>query len=205
MDEDRNWRIEPKIGLGDLKFGMSKSEVDRFASIYGPSKGVSADRIPDDILHSTLAELGEGLTEEEKQEILSAYQESGPSAAAETEVRGDKDRLVLTYASDRLVEILADTTARRLKFGDMLVFEAPPIEVVRHIAATLRETPVILNEEVVFPANFVFLFEFLRVAGGAYPAGDAYVEGNPSDRSILWRASPRVRGVDLSLYRPMTL
>ncbi|MBY3417895.1 hypothetical protein HFN87_32100 [Rhizobium laguerreae] len=71
MNESQHWRIEPKIGLGKLRFGMSRSQVDRFSSIYGTSKGISSEKIPDDILQSTLAELGEGLTAEEKQEILS--------------------------------------------------------------------------------------------------------------------------------------
>lgn len=204
MDENRNWRLEPKVGLGELKFGMSRSQVDRFTSIYGASKGGAADRIPDDILHDTLAELGEGLTEEEKQEILEAYQESGPSSAAETEVRGDKDRLVLTYQSDHLVEILADRSTRLLKFDDKPVFEGSPIEVVRHIATILGESPVILKEEVAFPSNFVFLFEFLREAAGQ-PDGVAYVEGREVDRSIIWRSGPREGGVDLSLYKPVKL
>ncbi|MFW8588275.1 hypothetical protein ACOJBM_35960 [Rhizobium beringeri] len=199
MNESQHWRIEPKIGLGKLRFGMSRSQVDRFSSIYGTSKGISSDKIPDDILQSTLAELGEGLIAEEKQEILSVYQESGPTAAGETEVRGDNNPLVLTYDSDRLVEILVDTKVRGLKYRGISVFEERPRDVIKHIAETLGENPLILNEEVAFPANFVFLFEFVR------EAGSAYAEGSRTDRSIIWRSGPREGGVDLSEYKPMKI
>lgn len=197
MNEAQHWRIMPKIGLGKLRFGMSRAEVDRFSSVYGTSKGISSDQIPDDILQSTLAQLGEGLTAEEKQEILSLYQESGPTG--ETEVRGENSPLVLTYDSDRLVEVLADTKVRRLKYRDIAVFEESPQDVIKYLADTLGEKPLILNEEVAFPTNFIFLFEFVR------EAGSVYVEGNRTDRSIIWRSRPREGGVDLTEYKPMKI
>lgn len=199
MDEAQHWQMQPKIGLGELKFGMSRSQVDRYSSIYGTSKGISSDGVPDHMLQATLAELGDNLTAEEKQEIISLYQENSPSAASDTEVRGGNNPLVLTYDSDRLVEILADTKVRSLKYRDISVFEEDPRDVIKHIAETIGEVPVILHEEVAFPANFIFLLEFLR------EAGSTYTEGSRTDRSIIWRSGPREGGVDLSDYKPMKI
>jgi hypothetical protein len=203
MTVDPNWRLDPRIGLGQLKFGMQPQQVDALASIYGSSKSRMDDRIPDDILQSTLADLGEGLTDEEKQEIIAAYQAAGPSATSQTEIRGEVEYLVLGYEDGRLVEILADTSTKRLAFRDVAVLDENPLAMIRRISEALGETPVIQNEEVAFPKNYIFLFEFVREAPGAAPG--AYVEGSRKERSIIWRSGPRVGGVDLSTYKPMTL
>lgn len=199
-DGTDDWRLKPKIGLGELKFGLSPAQVDAMAAIYGASKGLVSDRIPDAMLESTLAELGEGLSAEEKQEILSLYLASGPAATSETEVRGDEQSIVLAYESGHLVEILADTKVERLTFDGVSVFGPPPIEVVRHIAKVTGEVPVIMDEEVAFPEHFIFLFEFLRDGSGGN-----YAEGSKADRSIVWRSGPRDGGTDISLYKPMTI
>ncbi|PDS75649.1 hypothetical protein CO667_25505 [Rhizobium sp. L43] len=62
------------------------------------------------------------------------------------------------------MEILADIKVRSLKYRDISVFEESPRDLIKHIAETLGENPLIPNEEVAFPANFIFLFEFVREA-----------------------------------------
>jgi hypothetical protein len=102
---DNNWQVKVKIGLGQLRFGDSQDNVDKFSGIYGASIRRGADRIPDTIMQDTLSQFGEGLSEEEKQQILDLYAEHGPSESSVTEVRGDQG-LILTYEADRLVAVM---------------------------------------------------------------------------------------------------
>lgn len=57
----------------------------------------AADGIFNALLQSTLTELGDGLLEEGKPEILSAYEQQEPSTHRETGVRGNDVSLVLGY------------------------------------------------------------------------------------------------------------
>jgi hypothetical protein len=205
MNEEHDWQLEAKLGLGELRFGMTPFDVDEFRSIYGVSKGLSSDAIPNNLFATTLADLGSGLSDEEKKEILALHQQMLPIASSQTEVRGGQTMLSFTYQAGHLVEILADFTASHLKCGDIAIFEGEPEDVIRRMAAFLNETPIISKEEVVFPGSFIYLFEFVRERPSPDGGAADYVTGNRSDRSIIWRASSRQGGVDLSTYKPMTL
>jgi hypothetical protein len=201
MDEAM-WQILPKEGLGRLRFGMTPAEVDRLADIYGTSKGLASDRISEDLLASTIRDLGDALSPEEKQEIIALYQSDGPSNLSVTEVRGDKHPLVLTYENDRLVEILMNVKSKQVKFSDTVVFEASPRDVIRNMSETTGEKPVFLREEVVFPDNLIFLFEFLRERT-SQTSTEPTIDGDPKERSIVLRSKPTTGGMDLSLYKPL--
>lgn len=110
-EEDRT--IRPGEGLGRLRFGMSPAQVDALSDAYGSAKGRRNGRIPDPVLRETLERFGEGMSEEEKQDLIAVYAESGPSADSVTETRGDPG-LVLGYRGDRLVEIMSAERHRPL-------------------------------------------------------------------------------------------
>lgn len=198
------WQIYPKQGLGELRFGMTPSAVDRLADVYGVSKGLSSDRIPEDLLASTIRDLGDQLSPKEKEEILALYRSEGPSKASATEVRGETHSLVLTYENGHLAEILVGAKSKKLAFADVSIFEASPLDVVRRISDVTREPPIFLGEEVVFPDSLIFLFQFLR-ASSSQGGSEAPVDGDIAERSVTLRATPRHGGTDLSLYKPLAL
>ena len=100
-----DWTLRPGTGLGRLTFGMSPTEVDAHADVYGVVESRMADRASDELLNETLALFGDGLSDEDKQAFIAAYAEQGPSADSVTETRRDSG-LVLGYRSERLVEIM---------------------------------------------------------------------------------------------------
>ena len=100
-----DWTVFPRKGLGKLEFGMSSAQVDALADTYGAVTGRGNDRVPDDLLRDTLEKFGDAMSEEEKQALIAAYAESGPSADSVTETRGNPGP-VLGYRADRLVEIM---------------------------------------------------------------------------------------------------
>jgi hypothetical protein len=108
-----DWTVFPRKGLGKLKFGMSSAQVDTLSDTYGAVTGRGHDRIPDDLLRDTLEKFGDAMSEEEKQALIAAYAESGPSADSVTETRGNPG-LVLGYRADRLVEIMPAMNQRPL-------------------------------------------------------------------------------------------
>lgn len=103
MAAETDWTIRPRQGLGRLEFGMSPAQVDSLSATYGVIKGRGSDRISDDMLRETLEMFGDAMSDDEKQDLIAAYADNGPSPDSVTETRGD---LVLRYDADRLCEIM---------------------------------------------------------------------------------------------------
>jgi hypothetical protein len=127
MAVEADWTVFPCKGLGKLEFGMSPAQVDALSETYGAVTGRINDRIPDDILRETLQKFGDGLSDEEKQALIAAYADSGPSADGVTETRGDPG-LVLRYQSDRLVEIMPACKQRPLFLDGRDIFSLRELE-----------------------------------------------------------------------------
>lgn len=127
MATEADWTVLPCTGLGRLLFGMSPTQVDALSETYGAVTGRASDRIPDDILLDTLKTFGDGMSEEEKQALLAAYAEIGPSADSVTETRGDPG-LVLSYRADRLVEIMPARQQRPLFLDGTDIFSLRELE-----------------------------------------------------------------------------
>jgi hypothetical protein len=127
MAVDADWTVLPCKGLGKLEFGMSSAQVDALSGTYGAVTGRGNDRIPDAILHDTLETFGNAMSEEEKQALIAAYADSGPSADSMTETRGDPG-LVLRYEADRLVEIMPAMKQRPLFLDGRDMFSLRELE-----------------------------------------------------------------------------
>ena len=127
MGSDDNWMILPRKGLGELKFGMSPAQVDALSDVYGTVTGRVDDRVPDAVLLDTLEKFGDALSEEEKQSLIAAYEESAPPADSVTETRGEPG-LVLGYRRSRLVEIMPAVDQRPLFLDGTDVFALPGLE-----------------------------------------------------------------------------
>lgn len=127
MAAEDDWTVFPGKGLGKLKFGMSPAQVDVLSDIYGAVTGRRNDSIPDDILRDTLEKFGDGMSEEEKQALIAAYAESGPSDDRVTETRGEPG-LVLQYEADRLVEIMPAIRQRPLFLDGKDIFSLGSLE-----------------------------------------------------------------------------
>lgn len=133
------WRISPRSGLGQLRFGEPKAAADTREGIYGAVTRQASDRIPDYTLQDTLAQFGSDLSDEEKQALLALYAESGPDASSVTEVRGDHG-LVLRYEQDRLVEITLSPDHSLANLAGKGVFLLPAKDVLA-TAESLNKTP----------------------------------------------------------------
>ncbi|MNG68982.1 hypothetical protein D3C87_799480 [compost metagenome] len=59
-----------------------------------------------------------------------------------------------------------------------------------------NENPIVQDDELVFPKNNIYLFSFLR---------KDLTEGNPQNRTMMWRIKPRILGTDLSNYTALEI
>lgn len=119
-----DWALVPGKGLGGLEFGMSPSQVDALAEVYGPLESRMGDGLTDDLLHETLQLFGDGLSDQEKQDLIAAYAEHGPSSQSVTETRKGSG-LILTYMTDRLTEIMVPATSPVMLAGADLLSLGP--------------------------------------------------------------------------------
>lgn len=139
MSVDANWTVLPRVGLGQLEFGMSSAEVDALSDVYGAITGRGNDRVPDDILHETLGMFGNAMSDEEKRAFVAAYVDNGPSVDGVTEIRGNPG-LVLRYKADRLVEIMPAVTQRPLFLDGTDIFSLRELEPLA-LLERLNESP----------------------------------------------------------------
>jgi len=104
--------------------------------------------------------------------------------------------LTLEYEDEQLTEIFADNRAGKLHFKQMPIFSSSPLNLVKKIAKDLNENPIVRDDELVFPKNNIYLFSFLR---------KDLTEGNPQNRTMMWRIKPRILGTDLSNYTALEI
>ncbi|MGO4450639.1 hypothetical protein AB4Y96_17115 [Phyllobacterium sp. TAF24] len=123
----KNWEIHPKMGIGNMRFGITKPNIDTFADIYGVVVRSGSDRIPDSILEDTLKQFGGALSEEEKTSLMTLYTESGPDQTSVTEVRGDHG-LILRYERDVLIEVMLSTSHKSTNLLEKPVFGLSAID-----------------------------------------------------------------------------
>lgn len=195
-DDSSQWVLKPRIGLGDMLFGMNRDSVDAL-SAYGASTGsVGSNRMSDDDAADFFKSLGF-----EDSEITNALNKQAEFARPDTVTETRSSGLVLEYDKGELIQILADTKAKKLNYGTRFIFREPPMDIVRHLAASLGEQPIIFENEVVFADNLIFLYEFVKTTKD----NSSYAEGDRGDRSAIWRSKYRHGGEDLSKYKPMIL
>ena len=139
MAVDADWTVFPCQRLGKLEFGMSPAQVNALSDVYGAITGRANDRVPDDLLHDTLETFGHAMSEEDKQALIAAYADIGPSVGSVTEVRGNPG-LVLRYEADRLVEIMPAMKQRPLFVGGRDIFSLRALEPLA-LLERLNESP----------------------------------------------------------------
>ncbi|NPE45726.1 hypothetical protein [Sphingobacterium prati] len=193
-----HWELLPGIGLGNVTFMMSRLQVTAFDDILGK---ITSEHNPADLKNhvwDTYELLKDFITESEMKEIMEAIE-----AANADDPRGViliqhrmATGLTLEYEDEQLTEICADDRAKQLHFNLIPIFSTSPLSLVKKMATELKENPIVKDDELVFPKNNIFLFSFLR---------KDLTEGNPQNRTMMWRVKPRILGTDLSEYIPLKI
>ena len=191
------WELLPQVGLGSIRFLMSKSEVQNYYKEIGAitgQKNESQEQKKKD-LQDTFNQFSEFFSEEDLKNVMDALQVVGDELDdVVTEYRDSG--ITLQYKADQLTEIFADDRAQQLHFQGIPVFSADPKQLVTHMSEIFKEDPLFKDEELVFPDNKIYLFSFVKDNGNG-----EYVAGDKRNRTVMWRNSPRPLSVPLSEYR----
>ncbi|MBB5574614.1 MULTISPECIES: hypothetical protein [Rhizobium] len=195
-NDSSHWVLKPRTGLGNISFGMDRNAVNAIAAYGAVTGSRDSNPIPEDEATAFLRTLG--VPDSDITAALGKQAEFvRPNVLTEARATG----LVLEYDETGLFQILADIRADKLNYDGRFIFREPPLDIIKHLAAALRERPIIFENEVVFANNLIFLFEFVKVSKD----GPSYLDGSRADRTIIWRPKPRDMGEDLSKYKPMDL
>jgi len=195
------WELLPLRGLGPIKFLDDRSVIQTYQSELGlvtAERSESLEEQKQNLLE-TFKLLREFLSEEDIKNTMEGLDTFGDSRENVSRVFMDSG-ISLEYEENQLLEIFADDRAKELHFQNMPFFSSNPKELIIFISKQLKETPHIHGEEVIFPEHKIFLYSFL-----IEQAGGTYQQGGKQNRSVCWRNSERVNGVDLAEYHPLNL
>lgn len=191
---DNDWSLLPGVGLGKAVFNMTRFQVNAFQDVLGEITGENNLSAQKEQLLATYKMLKDFFTEEDLKTVMEALDETGAQRGLiETEYR--KTGLTLEYEDGKLTEVFADNRAKLLHFEGIPVF-SNPLSLVRKMASSLQENPLIKDDELVFEQSNIYLFSFIR---------KDFTEGNPTNRTISWRKQPRPLSVSLSDYEPLKI
>jgi len=196
--DNRHWELLPAVGLGKVTFRMSRLQVAVFDEFLGK---VTSEHNPADMKDHVLDTynlLKDFITEAELKTIMEALEATNANDQRGVVLMQHRmtTGLTLEYEDEQLTEIFADNRAGHLHFKQIPIFSSCPLNLVKKMAEDLHENPIVQDDELVFPKNNIYLFSFLR---------KDLTEGNPKNRTIMWRIKPRILGTDLSDYTPLKI
>ncbi|MFC3969651.1 hypothetical protein ACFOVS_16180 [Rhizobium lemnae] len=194
-NENDDWILRPKVGLGKIHFGMQRQFIRQFTGYGAVLASRSKDAMPRDDAAAFLNSLG--FTTDTVSNAVDAHVNS---ARPDTLTEAHSTGVMFEYEHEQLSEIMATNKSIHLTYSAKRVFEDSPREIIENMGLNLREDPLIFENEVIFPINCIYLFEFLRLNENNK---EIISEGDKSDRTVIWRSKPRIGGTDLSNYRPL--
>jgi hypothetical protein len=203
-DNYDTWSLKPRLGLGDIQFGMTRIDVESFAQSIG---GISRERAGDDLAeHARESQRAfAGLLEpEDIAAALESMREAAPlQSNLLTEHRGSG--LILDYRDGRLCEMIAPKLCYRLSVGGVRLFGVPPLAAIAAVRQTTGEAPLINRSFVMFPGSLVVLCDFVRQdgQGGIEVAGEGSEDFD--EMSVSWRSHPYGPDEDWSGFEPLHL
>lgn len=142
---------------------MTKAFVEEHRDIYGKLVREMSDRIPDSILQDTIAQFGGDLSEEQKEQLLAVYAQSGPDETSTTQVRGDHG-LVLRFEKDRLIEITLSPEHEAATLQHRHVFRHPVADVLLQ-AELMNGAPGLYRDATALFETLSLTFDGFCIAG----------------------------------------
>ncbi|MEY8760895.1 hypothetical protein [Chryseobacterium tongliaoense] len=197
---DMMWQVNVLKGLGPIKFSMSRSQVDQLSADIGPIQAERSDTVQSQQagLEDLYKMFPDFFSDEDFKTVSEAITEFSP-ASDDKVIEFRTNGLSFEYTSGRLTEIFADASCRKLTFMNFPVFLSEPVTLIKELSRSLKERPLIYQQEVIFPIHKIYLFGFVEELDGL----GQYQIGPSRHRSISWRNSVRPNSVELSEYHPL--
>ncbi len=154
------WEIEPNLGLGHIRFGMTPEQVGRFDAIYGSDPVIKHFGHSADSLLNDLGDFASFFSDE----VLEGAQSSARELDAQTagligETRLEKCYLGLEYDKNALSSISVKDDCADARFEDHRVFFEPAQQVLARFQS-LNGGAKVFNDDVIFDRIGVLLSGF---------------------------------------------
>lgn len=129
------WELLPQVGLGPIRFTMSKSDVQNYHKEIGAITGQKNEGLEQKQkdLQNTFNQFSEFFSEEDLKNAMEALQVVGGELNDVVTEYSDSG-IAFQYKADQLTEIFADDRAKQLHFQGMPIFSADPKELIRHMS-----------------------------------------------------------------------
>lgn len=112
------WTIKPRVGLGDIKFGMTLSEISSLNTIYGELGSAVMDRHRVDATEDTIAKFGKFFSEED----IAALRQAAAAQSDSQVQTSSNDGSVLTFFKSHLVEITISARKKSTNFRESILY-----------------------------------------------------------------------------------
>jgi hypothetical protein len=198
------WSLRPRLGLGDIRFQMTRQAVNGFADRIG---GIRAERPGGDAsegLEEHLAPFAQFFSSGDVAASRQALQELAPAQRGMMTEHRDSG-LILDYRDGALSEIIVPQSCGKLAIGGVPLFGVPPLAAIAAVRRATGEAPLINRSFVLFPESLITLYDFVRQDGhGGIEVADAASE-DFDEMSISWRGTPPGPDEDWSAFEPLVL
>jgi hypothetical protein len=112
------WTIKPRVGLGDINFGMTPSEASSLNTTYGDLGPAVTAQHRVDATEDTIAKFGEFFSEED----IAALRQAAASQSDSQVQTFSNDGPVLTFSKNHLAEITIPPGKKAANFQDKIVY-----------------------------------------------------------------------------------
>lgn len=187
--------------MGDIRFGMSRTEVDTFADVVGTIDSTHDPAEAALNFEATLGPLKDLFDPADLATAAAALRgvaDQRPGALTEYRSSG----LILDFTDKGLTEIGTDQRCTKATVGGVPLFAAPPFTVIAAIRDLVGEPPLLRGVDVGFRKYAIYLNAFLYDEPG-YPASPD--EEARSERMISWRAAPPGPLDDWAGFTPLAM
>lgn len=188
-----DWELIPNQGLGKIHFGLNISQVNALDHILGKLTPVHS---PSGSSAETYELLKGIVPDEDLKELMKLMNDVNSTESTHRQEFRSGEGLMLTFEDELLMDFFANDQAGNLHFQGIPVFSSDPLYLVKQMVSVLSENPIAKNEELVFPKNHIYLFDFLNEDG---------TRAASKERTITWRNTPRILSVSLHDYKELNI
>jgi hypothetical protein len=195
------WEIQPHLGLGPVRFGMTRDEAVAAGAIFGPVTHEHAEE--EDHLFRTLAPT---MGEDEARAFIASMVADGIDTRPQRQV-GFSSVLHMEFFGDELMSFTALHLARDLHIEGIPFFGTNPVPALLKLQALNGAPPLMHERSCLFDALNVATWDLAVVSKKAGLGLATSMRGHGLERTVSWGSVspvgkdllPRYARVDLAL------
>jgi hypothetical protein len=159
------WKISPKVGLGQMKFGMLPQDVDRYSALYGNLESERQLEMPQNVIEETLALFGDSVSDEDKEAFLEGIKKTYTGNLLQVRTSGNS-HIVLEFDQSGLIAIQIGQGCEKAILDDLRIFNLPPADLLKSLEQQNGAPGRFRATEAVFDRLAISLQSFSELSSG---------------------------------------